>query len=37
MAWGNRKENYYQDNQNQYSELSEEEEEAKKIYENQLE
>lgn len=37
MAWGNRKENYYQASEEEYSELSEEEQEAKKIYEHQLE
>ncbi len=37
MAWGKRKDNYYQDSSNEYSELEEEEEEAKKIYQNQLE
>jgi len=36
MAWGNRKENYYQQSESEYSELEEEEQEAKKIYEQQL-
>ncbi len=37
MAWGSRKENYYQQSESEYSELEEEEQEAKKIYEQQLE
>lgn len=37
MAWGNRKENYYQQSESEYSQLDEEEQEAQKIYQNQLE
>jgi hypothetical protein len=37
MAWGSKKENYYQNSESEYSELEEEEQEAKKIYQNQLE
>jgi hypothetical protein len=36
MAWGNRKENYYQQSESEYSQLEDEEQEAKKIYEQQL-
>jgi len=36
MAWGNKKDNYYKDSENEYSSLEEEQQEARKIYDNQL-
>ena len=34
MAWGNKKDNFYKDSQEEDSDLSEEQLEAKKIYDN---
>lgn len=36
MAWGKSKNNYYREDEDEYSEASEEQEEARQIYDNQL-
>lgn len=36
MAWGRSKNNYYREDEDEYSEASEEQEEARQIYDNQL-
>lgn len=36
MAWGARKDNYYQHSESEYSQLEEEEEEAKQIYQHHI-
>lgn len=36
MAWGKSKNNYYREDEEEYSNASEEEMEARQIYENQL-